>query len=149
MPRLGQWDGSWLRRPASPASLQPSLCADDVNIKLQKTRPKEMYFLKIKPKHFHDRSNKCEKKEAAQTSLSGTREALSKCLLNTDGLGASTTSLGSLLQCLTTLLVKKCFLTSSLNLPWHSFEPFPHVLSLDTREKRSAPPSPLLLLQKL
>jgi len=28
------------------------------------------------------------------------------------------TSLGSLFQCLTTLSVKKCFLTSNLNLPW-------------------------------
>jgi len=34
---------------------------------------------------------------------------------------------------------------SSLNLPWCSFEPFPHVPSLDMGEKRSAPPSPLLL----
>jgi len=65
--------------------------------------------------------------------------ALSKCLSNTDSLGASTTSLGSLFQCLTTLSVKKCLLMSSLNLPCNSFEPFPHVLSLDTREKRSAP----------
>ena len=64
--------------------------------------------------------------------------ALSKYLLNTDGLGASTTSLGSLLQCLTTRLVKKCFLMSSLNLSWCSFESFPCVLSLDTREKWSA-----------
>jgi len=31
----------------------------------------------------------------------------------------------------------------------HSFQPFPHILSLDIREKRSAPPSPLLLLGKL
>ena len=52
-------------------------------------------------------------------------QTLSKCLLNTDRLGESTASLGSLFQCLTTLLVKKCFLTSSLNLPWRSFEPFP------------------------
>ena len=51
--------------------------------------------------------------------------ALSKCLLSTDRLGASITSLGSLFQGLTTLSVKKCFLTSSLNLPGHSFEPFP------------------------
>ena len=70
--------------------------------------------------------------------------ALSKCLLNTDRLRASTTSLGSLSQGLTTLSLKKCFLTSSLNLSWCSFEPFPHVLSLDTREKRSSsfPDSP-------
>jgi len=75
--------------------------------------------------------------------------ALSKYLLNTDGLGASTTSLESLFQCLTNLSVKKCFLMSSLNLLWHSFEPFPRVLSLDHREKTSAPPSPHPLLGKL
>jgi len=37
--------------------------------------------------------------------------------LNTDRLQALTTSLGSLLQFLTTLLVKKCFLTSSITPP--------------------------------
>lgn len=41
--------------------------------------------------------------------------------------GVSTISLGSLLQRLTTLSVKKCFLTSSLNLPWGSFEPLPNL----------------------
>lgn len=47
----------------------------------------------------------------------------------TQRLGASTHSLGSLFQCLPTLLVKQYFLMS--NLPWHSFEPFPHITSLD------------------
>jgi len=61
--------------------------------------------------------------------------ALSKCLLNPDRLGALTTSLGSLFQHLTTLSVKKCSLMSSLNLPWHSFEPFPHILSLGTKRR--------------
>jgi len=75
--------------------------------------------------------------------------ALSKCLLNTERVGASTASLGSLFQCLSTLLVRKCFLRPSLNLPWRSFEPFPCVLSLDTREKTSAHPSPLPLLRQL
>jgi len=75
--------------------------------------------------------------------------ALSKCLLNADRLETSTASLGSLFQCLTTLLVKKCFLMSSLNLSWCSFEPFPCVLSLDPRGKSSAPRSPLPLLRKL
>lgn len=37
--------------------------------------------------------------------------ALSKCLLDTDKHGASTTSLRSLLQYLTTLMVNKCFPT--------------------------------------
>lgn len=40
--------------------------------------------------------------------------SLSKQLLTTHGHGASTTSLGSLLQCLTTLTVNKCFLMSCL-----------------------------------
>ena len=74
---------------------------------------------------------------------------LSKCLLNADRVGASTTSLGSLSQCLTTPSVKKCFLLSSLNLPWCSFESFARVLPLDPREKSSAPPSPRPLLRKL
>ncbi|KAK4829643.1 hypothetical protein QYF61_005936 [Mycteria americana] len=75
--------------------------------------------------------------------------ALSKRLLNTDRLGASTTSPGSLFQGLTTLSVKKCFLMSSLNLPWCSFEPFPDILSLDLREKSSASPFPRPFLRKL
>jgi len=48
--------------------------------------------------------------------------ALSKHLCNTDRLGALSTSPGSLFQGLTNLSVKKRFLMSSLNLPWHSFE---------------------------
>lgn len=72
---------------------------------------------------------------------------MSKCLLNSDKPGALTTSLGNLFQCLTTIVVKKCFQASSLNLPWHSFEPYPQVLSLDTWEKRSAAPSVLPLLR--
>ena len=56
------------------------------------------------------------------------------------------TSQGSLFQCLTTLTVKKFFLMSSPNLPWSSFVPFSHILSLVTREKRSAPPSPFPFL---
>ena len=50
---------------------------------------------------------------------------------------------------LTTLSVKKCFLMSSLNLPWCSFEPLPRIRSLEHREKSSAPPSPRPLLRKL
>jgi len=70
-------------------------------------------------------------------------------IIVTDSLEKLTISLGSLFQCLTTLLVKKCFLMSSLNIPWHSFEQFPCVLPLDIREKRSVPPSPLHLLKDL
>lgn len=40
-------------------------------------------------------------------------KALSKCLLYIDRHGAGTTSLGSLLQCLTTLMEKKLFLISN------------------------------------
>jgi len=49
----------------------------------------------------------------------------SKQFLNASRDGYSTTSLGSLFQCLTTLSVKKCFLISNLNLPWHNLRPFP------------------------
>jgi len=45
-------------------------------------------------------------------SFSTLWRALSKCLFNPDRLGASTPSPGSLLQCLATLLAKKCFLVS-------------------------------------
>ncbi|KAK4828859.1 hypothetical protein QYF61_000987 [Mycteria americana] len=44
----------------------------------------------------------------------------SKRPLNTSRDGDSTTSLGSLFQCLITLSVKKNFLISSLNLPWRN-----------------------------
>jgi len=49
------------------------------------------------------------------------------------------TSLGSLFQCLITLLVNKFFLLSSLKLPWRNLKPFPLVLSLVTWEKRLTP----------
>ena len=39
--------------------------------------------------------------------------------LNTSGDGDSTTSLGNLFQCITTLSEKKVFLTSNMNLPQH------------------------------
>ncbi|XP_071588804.1 kelch-like protein 20 [Heliangelus exortis] len=44
-------------------------------------------------------------------------------------------------QCLTTLSVKKYFLTSSLNLPCCSFHPFPLLLSQFTKEQRLFPSS--------
>jgi len=43
-------------------------------------------------------------------------------LLNASRDGDSTTSLGSLFQCITTLLEKKSFLTPNLNLPWLNFQ---------------------------
>ncbi|KAK4832220.1 hypothetical protein QYF61_021067, partial [Mycteria americana] len=60
-------------------------------------------------------------------------------LLNTSRDGNSTTSLGSLFQCLTTLSVNKFFLISNLNPPWCNLRPFPLVLSLVTWEKRPTP----------
>ena len=59
----------------------------------------------------------------------------SKQFLNTSKDGDSTTSLGSLFQCLTTLSVKKCFLISNLNLPWHNLRPFPLILSPVRRDQ--------------
>jgi len=63
----------------------------------------------------------------------------SKRFLNTSRDGDSTTPLGSLFQCLTTLSVRKCFLISNLNSPWHNLRPFPLVLSSVTSEKRPTP----------
>lgn len=50
-----------------------------------------------------------------------------------------TTSLGSLLQFLTTLWVKNFFLISNLNLPWHYLKPFPLILSFGMWQKRLIP----------
>ena len=60
----------------------------------------------------------------------------SRWFLNTFRDGDSTTYLGSLFQCLTTLSVKKFFLISNLNLPWLNLRPFHLVLSPVTSEKR-------------
>ncbi|KAK4822662.1 hypothetical protein QYF61_019029 [Mycteria americana] len=57
------------------------------------------------------------------------------------GDGESTTSLGSLFQCLTTLLVKPFFLISSLNFPWRNLRLFSLILPLVTWEKRLTPTS--------
>ena len=52
----------------------------------------------------------------------------SECFLNITR-DDSTTTLGSQLQCLTTIhLEKKFFLTSNLNLPRHNLRPLPLVL---------------------
>ena len=59
----------------------------------------------------------------------------SKRFLSTSRDGDSTTSLRSLLQCLTTLSVKKGFLIANLNLLWHNFRPFPLVLSPVRRDQ--------------
>ncbi|KAK4824542.1 LOW QUALITY PROTEIN: hypothetical protein QYF61_016146, partial [Mycteria americana] len=69
------------------------------------------------------------------------RSATSTRFLNSFRDGDSTTSLGSLFQCLTTLSVKKFFLISNLNLAWHNLRPFPLILSLVTWEKRPTPTS--------
>lgn len=57
--------------------------------------------------------------------------ALAKCLLNSDRLERLTI----LFHGWNRFLVKKCFLVSSLNLPWCSFEPFPLTPLLDSRDK--------------
>jgi len=53
--------------------------------------------------------------------------------------GASTASLGNLLQCLTTLIVKNFFFIPSLNLPSFSLKPLPLVLSLHALVKSTSP----------
>ena len=53
--------------------------------------------------------------------------------------GASTTSLGNLFQCLTTLRVKTFFLMSNLNLPSFSLNSLPLVLSLYALVKSPSP----------
>ena len=72
--------------------------------------------------------------------------ALSKCLLNTDRLGGSTTSLGSLFQGLTTLLVKKVLPNIKSKPPLVQFWTIPTCPI--TGYQTSAPPSPRLLLRK-
>jgi len=52
---------------------------------------------------------------------------------------AATASLGNLLQCFTTLMVKKFFLIPNLNLPSFSLESLPLVLSLHTLAKSPSP----------
>lgn len=53
--------------------------------------------------------------------------------LNISRGGNSTTFLGSLLQCLTTLSGKKFFLISSVNFSWCNLRPFVHILLLGRR----------------
>ena len=60
----------------------------------------------------------------------------SKQFLNTSRDGDSTTFLGSLFQCLTTLSVKQIFLIANLNFPWYNLRPFLLVLTPVTSEKR-------------
>ena len=63
----------------------------------------------------------------------------SNLTLSTSRDGASTVSLGSLCQSLTTLWVKDFFLTSNLNLPSSSLKLFPLVLSLSDCVKSRSP----------
>ena len=66
----------------------------------------------------------------------------SKCFLNISSDSETTILLGSLFQCLTTLLKKNFFLTCNLNLCWCNLRPFCLVLLLVTWEKRLTPTSP-------
>ena len=45
-------------------------------------------------------------------------------------------------------IVKNLFLISNLTLPNHSFMPFPQILLLVTRERRSVPAPPLPIMRK-
>ena len=63
----------------------------------------------------------------------------SKRFLNTSNDGDSTTSLGSLCQCLTIFSVKTFFLISNLNLPWCNLRPLALILSPVTSENRPTP----------
>lgn len=82
-------------------------------------------FQIMKPNHHPDLSSPISKPPPLVPRLHVT---------NTSRDGDSTNSLNSLFQCLTTLFMKKFFLTSNLNLPWHNLRPFPHVLSFVTLE---------------
>ena len=62
---------------------------------------------------------------------------------------ASTTSLGNLFQCLTTLIVKNVFLISNLNLPTFSLKPLLFVVSLHALVKKSLSSFLVGLLQGL
>jgi len=67
--------------------------------------------------------------------------ATSTQFLNTSRDSDSTTSLGSLFQCLITRSVKAFFLIYNLNLPWWNLRPLPLILTLVTWEKRPTPTS--------
>ncbi|EMP34023.1 Methylmalonyl-CoA mutase, partial [Chelonia mydas] len=67
--------------------------------------------------------------------------ALSSLTLKTSKEGDSTTSLGNAFQCFTTLLVKKFFLISNLNLPHCNLRPLLLVLSSSTTENSLEPSS--------
>jgi len=70
--------------------------------------------------------------------------------LKVSGHGDSTTSLGSLLQCLTnaSMTENNFFLIYNLNLPWHSIRPVPLVLLLVAQEKKRTATSPQLLFRE-
>lgn len=63
----------------------------------------------------------------------------SRWLLSTSRDDDSTSSLGNLFQCLTTLTEKEPFLTWNLNLSWHNLRPLLHILSPETWQKRPTP----------
>ena len=63
--------------------------------------------------------------------------ATSSLALNASSNRASTTSLGNLFQCVTTLFVRNFLLISYLDLPCLSLKPFPLVLSLSTLVSRT------------
>ena len=73
--------------------------------------------------------------------------APSSLALNTSWEETSTTLLGNLFQCLTTLTVKNFFLISSLNLPASSLKPFPLILLLPALMKSPSPACTYLVVE--
>ncbi|KAK4828550.1 hypothetical protein QYF61_027519 [Mycteria americana] len=65
--------------------------------------------------------------------------APSNLTLNVSRDGASTTSLGNMFQCFTTLILKNVVLISSLNLPSFSLKPLPLLLSQQALLKYLSP----------
>ncbi|KAK4810921.1 hypothetical protein QYF61_013329 [Mycteria americana] len=70
-------------------------------------------------------------------------KAPSNLTMNASNDGACTTSLGNLFQCLITLIVKKFFLISNLNLLSFSLKPLPLILSLQALVKKLNNPNSL------
>ncbi|KAK4807110.1 hypothetical protein QYF61_018451 [Mycteria americana] len=77
--------------------------------------------------------------EQGHLQLDQVAQSPDKLTLTVSRDGASTTSLGNLFQCFTTLIVKNFFLISSLNLPSFSLKPLPLVLSQQALVKSLAP----------
>ena len=78
-------------------------------------------------------------REQGHLQLNQVFRAPSSLILSVSRDGASTTSLGNLFQCFTTLIIKTFFLISNQNLPSCSVIPFLLVLSQQTLLKSLSP----------